>query len=185
MGRILQISMTVCVVLVFASSAWSLTVPGPIDVGAADTFWVASSSVGNSDADELAWAIDQSGDSDLVSLGKIQGSAMQWIETNQSGTWAISFGTLEPEYFLIKTGNVAPPGSVLQYHILFENVDSMNWGVVNLSALDLEGAEIIGLDVGKISHVNPFGEVPVPEPTTMLLLGFGLIGLAGVRRLRK
>jgi len=33
-----------------------------------------------------------------------------------------------------------------------------------------------------ISHVSFFGSQKVPEPTTMLLLGLGLIGLAGIRR---
>lgn len=37
-------------------------------------------------------------------------------------------------------------------------------------------------DQGGISHVTLYGRNPVPEPATMMLLGLGLIGLAGIGR---
>jgi len=47
-------------------------------------------------------------------------------------------------------------------------------------AVAVEGAVTEG---GGIN--SPSSQVPVPEPTTMLLLGSGLVGLAGLRRYKK
>jgi hypothetical protein len=165
-----------------ATPAWSYFV-GTTDVGAVDTWKAASPSIGSSDAAELAYIRLTAGDNTLLLGGKLENSGMVWQPVNyEPYIWAIYFGSSEPSYFLLKTGNLNPGGTTpLQYTIVFQNVASMEWGVIDLRSLPAPGSEYEIAEIGKISHVTY-----VPEPGTMLLLCFGLIGLAaGSRKFRK
>jgi len=76
-------------------------------------------------------------------------------------------------FLLVKDGNHVP-----------------SWYLFDLTKLTWDGEETLVLSgfwpgPGAISNVSIFGSrVPVPEPSTMLLLGCGLIGLAAFGRKR-
>lgn len=78
------------------------------------------------------------------------------------------------EYLLVKDGDQVPA-----------------WYLFNLTTIDggqpWNGTEILELrgfwpDNGAISHVAFYGERSIPEPSTMFLLGIGLVGLVGVTK---
>jgi len=49
----------------------------------------------------------------------------------------------------------------------------------------ISGNHSVGADTDDL-HLDSFGTTPVPEPATMFLLGFGLVGIAGLtRKIRK
>ncbi len=171
------------IICFFASSGWSLTITlndADVWVGGVDTLLASASLKNSGDKTELNWVqgvLDEKfGITDVTLDAKYD--SMTWYTTDQANTYAIDFQTYNPEFFLIKIGD----GNLLSPidYFLFENTPELAWGVVNLADLGIQ--EIIGLD--RISHVDEFngGAAPVPEPATMLLIGSGLLGLAGLRK---
>lgn len=147
------------------------------DVGDPDILIDAIAGMSSGEQTEVDWVNTILGTS-FEKSDMTKAEDVDWYNTTTTNVIAFMLET-GPGYYLLKNAG---------WHILFENVIDINWGVVDLNYLlyELEIDPNLGDDM-MISHIGEFGEgdtTQVPEPGTLGLFGLGLMSLGLMRRRR-
>jgi hypothetical protein len=173
--------------LVMASPSWALYISGTLtDVGGIDGFLASDTLANSGAATEKAWVDSVIGGNNSLTYfdSSTVGGPAYWSETTMSGVYAYQFNnSAEPEYYFLKLG-VGNSGADNYY--LFQNVDDMNYAVVNFG--DIFSNSPLDFNFGRISHLAGYGGsggTSVPEPSAAALMGLGLLMIGVISRRRK
>jgi hypothetical protein len=139
-------------------------------------------------ASELSWLKEETGNLDLEFLAKSGAGSEGAIgisyftiagvgTTEATISWDLTGSGYQLLYVLIKDGVHPTAGAPNSLYRLYE--------VTNDQYFNSNGPQTVGFTFNReISHISFFGTpgVPVPEPTTLLLLGAGLLGIGVLSR---
>ena len=160
--------------LVCGSPASAYTIQGSAfagtDVGSLDMLLGQTTGLANSNpTTETNW-VNSILDPDTNFVLKEE--KLTYFATESANVFAFQLQS-EPGYFLVKNA---------QWWALFENTANADWGVIDFSLLN-PGFKLPDLKKMTISHVSEFGKyTQVPEPSALLMVGLGLLGLCAARR---
>ena len=172
--------MLLCGLLLFSGSALALTLD---QMGGVEQL-LRSGKVGNVYWDELAWLESELASRVVFPEANKYNTTGRWAGVN--GYYALELKSM-PEYFYIKIGTGGT--GINSDHFPYRNDPESNWAVIDpkewLNPLyNIDSAQFSlqdglsrKIDTVRISHL---GEIsPVAEPSTLFLIGAGLLGLAG------
>jgi len=171
--------LVLCGLFLLIDSASALTIDNSaIDVGSIDSI-VDNTTISSDYQSELSWIQSVLGSSYIFDESdKYDVFASDFTVTDTDPkVWGLNlYGT--PDYYFIKLGTGG--SDISSSHWLYQNIAELAWAVVDIG----EWGTTNNIDIGRISHVGEVGEssTAIPEPATMILLGSGLVGLAGFRR---
>ena len=170
-------------VIFLASGAAAATID--YNVVAVEDQLIGGFNVGNSEQAEQDFLFDylelQGYNTDELSYEKIDiGGADSFVEVTgepAGNLWAIdfsSYGITDPLAFVVKYGNA-------EYdHYLYWNLDSSQYGVVDLGDITAVHGNIT---ITSISHTGTVSPVPEPGSLSLMLFGLGSVVVATRKRL--